>query len=256
MKKFYTKVIHVAYCWAFSRLNINKAYPLGFWLALRDVLIFLGRRVDNPLLSRNNELCTGKDLQFVPDGALGKDEVIGAWTITKKVMLHILKALEENKPSTICECGSGVTTLMLAEYAKQEFKEGRAVNVITLEQDKNEINRIEAKLQQARLEHFVKIIYAPLGGGQYRLNSSQILTALQGEKIDFLLIDGPCGPSGCREHALYALAPFCSKNALWFLDDALRDGELRALQAWEKSPEFLIFGIYPYYKGLAAGSLN
>ena len=49
------------------------------------------------------------------------------------------------------------------------------------------------------------------------------------------------------------LAPLCAAGAKWFLDDSLRDGELRALQVWANLPGITVQGIYPLGKGLATG---
>jgi hypothetical protein len=113
---------------------------------------------------------------------------------------------------------------------------------------------VSVRLAQHGLSKYVQIIHTPvLERGEYDLDTNTIERPLDSGRVDWLLIDGPSGPGGCRESTLPFLARFCRPGARWFLDDAFRDRELQALQEWSHRPGILVEGIYPVGKGLGTG---
>ncbi|HRR34273.1 MAG TPA: hypothetical protein P5026_09260, partial [Kiritimatiellia bacterium] len=87
--------------------------------------------------------------------------------------------------------------------------------------------------------------------GKYQLDEINHIT--NGAKFDFVFVDGPAGPDGCRRHTLPALRSHLSDKGVWFLHDALRDGELDVVQQWQRDDIFRTKGIYIVGQGLAMG---
>ena len=116
---------------------------------------------------------------------------------------------------------------------------------------------IESRLLQHGLKDCVRVIHAPISEqGKYELDAKKLSEQLGPDKADWLLIDGPSGPEGCRVWTLPLLAKFCRSGTRWFLDDAFRDAEVRILGEWLRLPGVIVEGIYPVGKGLATGILK
>jgi len=126
--------------------------------------------------------------------------------------------------------------------------------VFSLEQDMQIKEAIEGRLTEAGLSEHVRILHTPLSAqGTYQLDIGKLWGLLGSKRADWLLIDGPFGPEGCRVSTLTLLARFCRPGARWFMDDAFRDGELRILREWFGLPGIVVEGIYPIGKGLGTG---
>ena len=116
---------------------------------------------------------------------------------------------------------------------------------------------IEGRLAESGLSEHVKILYAPISEeGKYQLDTDRLWELLGTKRADWLFIDGPAGPEHCRVWTLRLLAKFCRPGARWFIDDAMRDGELGILREWSRLPGIVVEGIYPTGKGLGTGSLK
>lgn len=246
--------LYVAYL---RGLNPEKPYPLRMWVDKRKMFgVFKSAR--DPLFNKlSSEVCAGSNVEFLPYGAVQENDVIGEWTMSKAVMKFLLEKMLEEKPRVIMECGSGLSSILLAHYASIASADGFEVLVVSLEQDKEEVGRNMSRLRSIGLESYVKIIHAPTDAeGNYLLDAKAILSATRNSKVDCLIIDGPSGPEGCRISTLPFLSEYCSRNARWYLDDALRDGELNALVMWAGLSGCSVEGIYPFSKGLAVGRMN
>jgi hypothetical protein len=161
--------------------------------------------------------------------------------------------LWRDKPQLILEYGSGGSTLLFAAYATLlSQRTGLACQVISLETDNSHKTAVERRLRENDLGKASTIL--PLvrnDRGDYDFGPLQ--DHLAGAVIDYVLIDGPSGPPGCRRDTLPAVLPFCEIGCRWLLDDAFRDGELEFLRSWHRVAKINIEGIYPVGKGLAAG---
>jgi len=102
-----------------------------------------------------------------------------------------------------------------------------------------------------RAGEFVTVVHVPLREGPYDVGKLGVVPP--GGHVDWILIDGPSGPPGCRYWTLPALRGHCGPGARWFLDDAFRDGELAILRKWRNVSGIVVEGIYPIGKGLATG---
>ncbi|WP_051323849.1 O-methyltransferase [Candidatus Solirubrobacter pratensis] len=144
------------------------------------------------------------------------------------------------RPSVV-ECGSGFSTLKLAELVQQ-----RGGRLVSLEHDETWATRVRSNLAAAGLAETAQIMLAPLephplardGLPWYAEHPLRFLP----RRIDLLLVDGPPAfepeTELSRYPALPALAERLALDAVVVLDDIDRRGELRVLEAWERECDF------------------
>lgn len=147
----------------------------------------------------------------------------------------ILDEIAAIKPNFALECGSGVSTIVIGNY----FKENERGMLISLEHDEKYAIYWQNKILARGLGDFVKIIYAPLvsceiEGKEFKWYDTS--TFNESMKIDFAIIDGP--PGHIQPMSRY---PFFSKLRHHFakgskilLDDALRHDELKMVELWKE----------------------
>jgi predicted O-methyltransferase YrrM len=145
-----------------------------------------------------------------------------------------------DRPSVL-ECGSGFSTLKLAELTHE-----RGGRLVSLEHDELWAMRVRRQLAAAGLAETACIVLAPLqphplareGLAWYAAHTLRSLP----RRIDVLLVDGPPafepGTQLSRYPALPALAERLAPDAVVVLDDIDRRGELQVLEAWERECGF------------------
>jgi Methyltransferase domain len=231
----------------------KRPVPLRYWLFFRSAIQRICRS-PNPLLPMENFFrSTGASLPVEELKKLLCHDSLGAWALDGDTISFLWKGMQQDRPKIIIECGSGVSTLVLAKsVAAYRFEPANCASVLSIEQDAQVKKATEARLETSRLTDHVKIFHAPISErGDYQLDA--LREHLGSEKVEWLVIDGPAGPDGCRASTLTSLARFCRPGARWFLDDAFRDGELQILNQWDRMSGIVVEGIYPIGKGLAAG---
>ena len=141
-----------------------------------------------------------------------------------------------DRPSVL-ECGSGFSTLKLAELTHEHG--GR---LVSLEHDELWATRVRSNLAAAGLAETARVTLAPLqphplardGLLWYAEHALRFLP----RRIDLLLVDGPPAFEPeialSRYPALPALAGRLAPDAIVVLDDIDRRGELQVLEAWER----------------------
>jgi hypothetical protein len=177
---------------------------------------------------------------------------VDASTIT-----FLWKRMQQERPNIMVECGAGLSTLVLTKNAARRCFERTSPSVYSLEQDLRIKDAIEKRLEACGLRNRAEVLHTPISErGNYEFDPQKLRERLGSGAIDWLLIDGPAGPDGCRVSTLPFLAKFCRPGARWYLDDAFRDGELQTLNDWRRLPGIVVEGIYPIGKGLATGTVN
>jgi hypothetical protein len=141
---------------------------------------------------------------------------------------------------TVVECGSGMSTLLIATILEANGGEGR---VVSLEHDARWASRTQELLGAAGLSHRAHVVYAPL----CRQRVGQELVswfALGGHakhreldlprgSVDLLLVDGPPTASPlARWPAPHVFRPHLSKDFTILLDDGRRSGERQVVNRW------------------------
>jgi hypothetical protein len=156
------------------------------------------------------------------------------WAAAPDLVLAIVQAMRQLRPSLVIECGSGWSTLWLALAARRFDLTGR---VIALEHAAKYARITEDLLAAHGMTAFADVRLAPLeplelDGRPWRWYARAAWEDLAG--CGLLLVDGPPGKSGprARFQAVPALASRLEHRAVVALDDARRTGEREVLDAW------------------------
>lgn len=187
---------------------------------------------------------------------------LGMWSLTSDTLNFLENQLGMLKPRLILEFGSGLSTACLAKYM-QELHGNSNYYVLSIEQDLSFARKTLKLLEEFRLEKCARVIHCPLAQQVicgvnticYEL-SDDAKVALVDRHPDFVVIDGPSGDRGIRFGTLPLVLPFLMPGTSFFLDDALRDGELEVAQQWSGLSGIRIDGIYFIGKGVLSGQVN
>lgn len=146
-----------------------------------------------------------------------------------------LRAVAEegrNAPGPILECGSGLSTIILAFYAAP-----RGVPVFALEHERDWVTTMEQRLRSAQTDgtHAERVtVYHATLQDQGGYDWYGVPPALP-EEISLVVCDGPPGTTrGGRYGLLPAVWERLSRDCIILLDDAQRSDEQRVLQAWRE----------------------
>lgn len=160
------------------------------------------------------------------------------WSAASDFLEIIVDHCLEYQPSLILECGSGLSTIMLARCCQMNGK-GR---IISLEDGAQYVDRNRSYTERYRLDAYADIVYAPLirisiDGVDYQWYSMDDIPVAS---IDMLVIDGPSGfiQKNSRYPALPLLESRLSKGCHVFLDDASRQDEQEIVMRWmDRDPD-------------------
>ena len=231
----------------------KRAVPLNYWLLFRSALQRLCPSHDPLFSTRNYTQNSGALLPIADLVAILRNDMLGGWALDGDTISFLWKLMQQDRPRVIVECGAGVSTLVFAK-SLQEFAPTKFASLLSLEQNLWVKEKVEKRLVGCGLNDRVTILHTPVSEkGDYQLDAEQLSEQLGSERVDWVIIDGPAGPEGCRASTLPFLARFCRPGARWFLDDAFRDGKLEVLNQWTGLSGITVDGIYPIGKGLGAG---
>ena len=158
------------------------------------------------------------------------------WALAPDVLLHVIGMLKVNGWTTVVECGSGVSTVVLA----RELKALGAGHVYALEDDHAWAELVRRMLAERGLTQSATVITAPLEDTQcdgmsfrwYRRDCLDSVLALP--KIDMLLVDGPKASAAklARYPALPTFLPQLNGHCMVILDDGDRSEETQIAKLW------------------------
>ncbi len=145
----------------------------------------------------------------------------------------------EHRPQVVVECGSGVSTVVLARCMQLNG----AGRVISLDHDGRFAEETRRNLERHGLSEWADVIHAPLrehsiGGDTWKWYDTRDLADVP---IDMLVVDGPPMPMEkmIRYPAGPLLFPRLSSRAAVFVDDADRRGDQQVISRWfEENPDF------------------
>ncbi len=176
---------------------------------------------------------------------------LGTWAIDSRTMDWLWDFLNKNKPNTILEFGSGSSTCLFCTWMKKYNKSGM---VISIEQNKSEAEKTSARLSAHGMANNGKVIFMETdAAGRIIVDQRKIAQELHGKKVEMLFVDGPAGPTGCRENTLMASMPLLATSGHWFLHDSYRTGELDIIKRWSVLNGITTIGILARGKGLCVG---
>jgi hypothetical protein len=231
----------------------NGPVPLSYWLRFRSILKRLCRSRDLFFSSRMDTETNGAYLPVEDLAEFLQNDSLGGWALDGETISFLWDLQQHDKPSMIIECGAGLTTLVFAK-SLEGYSLDSSGSLLSVEQNLWMKKAVERRLQGCGLQQYVTVMHAPVSGrGEYQIDADQLRVYLGSERADWIVIDGPAGPDGCRASTLPSLAQFCHPGTRWFLDDAYRDGELEVLSQWTRLTGVVVDGIVPIGKGLGTG---
>ena len=163
-----------------------------------------------------------------------------SWAISPDFACILLRELQAKNPKSICELGSGLSTLIIASFLKERNSD---CIFYSIDENLEYLEKTKETLIQHGLESFVKLIHAPLKGLTIAdvesswYDTETLATLFPLESLDFLLIDGPAQANSpikqIRYPALPFFKPYMKKNAIALLDDSDREDETKILNEWK-----------------------
>ena len=155
------------------------------------------------------------------------------WSAAADFLQIIVDHCLEAKPTTVFECSSGLTTLMLARCCQLNAR-GR---LVSLEDGESFAIRIRDYLKHYGLTPYASVLHAPLR--QTLLDDHAYAWyetgAIPDTRIEMLVIDGPSGfiQKNSRYPALPLLYSRLADGCRVFLDDAARPDEREIVTQWQ-----------------------
>lgn len=154
------------------------------------------------------------------------------WSAAEDFIRLITDHVRLQQPAVIVECGSGLTTLMLASACDQTNRG----HIYSLENSAQHAHLSREAIAAYNLTDHATVIDAPLIG--YQLDDKQYqwysMDELPDSKVDMLVIDGP--PGRMQPHARYPAMPLLGDRlaecATIFMDDAARPDEIEVVDWW------------------------
>jgi len=157
------------------------------------------------------------------------------WSAAPDFLQLIVDHCLESKPTVILECGSGITTLMLARCC-QINGHGR---IYSLEDGRDYVMDTREYLARYQLSARANVIHAPLekrvvDGSEYLWYETGCIPRTG---VEMLVIDGPSGfiQKNSRYPALPLLYDRLAEHCVVFLDDAARADEQEIVKSWKKA---------------------
>jgi hypothetical protein len=187
----------------------------------------------------------------------------GRWALDDDALAFIVGEVERRRPSWVLEFGSGRTTVRLAEVMA-DITPGNGVVVLSIEQHPEFVERTTHLLRDAGLGDRVRLTCRQLrrhvvAGREtlcYDLSPEFTQEFVPRDGPGLILVDGPAGGGDVRFGTIPLIQPCLPGRTPFFLDDALRDDELRVADAWAQLPGFAVRGIHVVGEGLLVGSVD
>lgn len=173
------------------------------------------------------------------------------WAASPDFLYFLATHMKAYKPTTVLECSSGVSTLVLAHCARLN---GNG-HIYSLEHDPNYAELTRTRLLERGLSSWATVIEAPLSKHQLEDQSYlwYSLEKIPKIDVDMLVIDGPPSTVGpiARYPALPLLRDHFQPITVVFLDDAARPDEKKAISLWKSQFPNLKIDELPAEKGLS-----
>ncbi|ADI03583.1 hypothetical protein SBI_00462 [Streptomyces bingchenggensis BCW-1] len=156
------------------------------------------------------------------------------WTASPDLLLFLISHIQERRPVSILDIGSGATTVWMANALRHFEIPGK---IISIDHDKSFGAVTAATLTQQGLDTYADVRIAPLvevdikGERRHWYDPTQLEDV---ENCDMAVIDGPPGFTHplSRYPALPMLESKLSSDARIFLDDASRPDEREIVERW------------------------
>ncbi len=155
------------------------------------------------------------------------------WAISPDFASLLLTKMKQTKPANILECGSGISTILIAYYIKNTNKG----HLYSYENDKNYAEATVNLLKQHNLDQYATVIYSPLvehviNGKEWKWYDIEKIN--KNVFYDLVVIDGP--PFQIQPKSRYPTLPLLDKyinsQATILIDDCSRPQDNEVIQDW------------------------
>ncbi|MFW2374825.1 MAG: class I SAM-dependent methyltransferase [Gammaproteobacteria bacterium] len=154
------------------------------------------------------------------------------WSAAADFLQIIINHCLHTRPSSIVECSSGLTSLILARCCQLNHHG----HIHSLENEEEYAEKTRQQLTDFGLGGYVEVIDAPLESKSINKHDFMwySINKLPELSIDMLVIDGPPGflQKNSRFPALPLLYQQLADHCVIFLDDAARDDEKAIVDMW------------------------
>jgi len=160
----------------------------------------------------------------------------GGWAMDPHLGKTLAQIIARHEPESILECGSGTSTVFMAQCLKREITGGHVVALEHLERFAGETRQL---LKEHKVEEYGEVITASMeqrsvdGRKQpwYGVDLHQLEEKCP---IDLLVVDGPPGDTSPRARfpALPLLHEYVSDDCIVILDDGDREEEVGIAKEW------------------------
>ncbi len=157
------------------------------------------------------------------------------WAGSPDFLKYLYTFIQDNKPNTIVELGSGVSSLVCG-YSLEKNNRGKCFSI---DHEGFFADKSRKMIIDHELDKFVEVRHAPLEAnlfGNDEYNWYQLQQFKDIEYIDLLIVDGPPASTGnkARNPAVYALLDKIDENTVILLDDGIREDEKTIAEEWSK----------------------
>lgn len=243
----------------FRFVSANRAIPVKMLFALRKLA---GKQKDalGTAVGKKGPYRFGLRNEFLANALM--DEEFGGWAFDAQVLNFLETQIQQHRPGALLEFGSGLSTICFARFMYELHGQKDQFRVLSIEQNIDIAQSISEKLNDLGLERVVKLIHAPLESQMiegrpsvcYQLPGD--LNSILSRQPSLIIVDGPAGEDGVRFGTIPLVRKIVKEGSIFFLDDALRDGELEIAARWMNLSYLTIFGIHLMSKGLLAGRVD
>jgi len=178
---------------------------------------------------------------------------LGLWTASADLLVELVDRLVSERPATVVEGGSGVSTVVMALAAKEH---GIPVRIVALEHQPAWAEHTRAMLARHGVAEYAEVRVAPLA----RTSIAEHETPWYDEAaladlsdIGLLLVDGP--PEGTGERARYPMVPLLkdklAHRCTILVDDTARPGDADVVERWKPMLPDFDFEVLHLDKGAA-----
>lgn len=156
------------------------------------------------------------------------------WTASPDFLLFLVSNIQERRPLSVLDLGSGASTVWMANALRHFEIPGK---IVSIDHDKDFGGATAATLRQQDLSEYAQVRIAPLVEVEIEGERWQWYDPTRMEDVencDMVVVDGPPGflQPLSRYPALPLLESKTNGDARIFMDDASRPDELRIVERW------------------------
>ncbi|WP_095415162.1 class I SAM-dependent methyltransferase [Thermogutta terrifontis] len=189
---------------------------------LTVVTTVLGEPVVNRFCDRTRASLPGKNVSIDTEIArLLEMETV--YSLPRETLALLSRLCRQYTPKTICEFGSGLSTVVFANYARSAQAPFR---VVAFEHSDQYAHQTRSILASFGLQDFAHIL-------KYPTDIPEFLESVHDSLIDMVLVDGPPRTFGQgRVETPPSLRPALQHNGVFVLDDGFRRHERECVYVW------------------------